>query len=69
MKEFKFEDFDIDFRNPLGVGAFGAVYKATKKNSNEVYAIKRISIENLIEHEIKKIIRRRNYKYEFIEKM
>ena len=55
MKEFKFEDFDIDFRNPLGVGAFSAVYKATRKNSNEVYAIKRISIENLNENEIQEI--------------
>ena len=56
MNEFKFDDFDIDFRNPLGVGAFSAVYKATKKNSNEVYAIKRISIENINENEILKII-------------
>ena len=55
MKEFKFEDFDIDFRNPLGIGAFSAVYKATRKNSNEVYAIKRIPIYDLNEDEIKQI--------------
>ena len=56
MNEFRFEDFEIDFRKPLGEGGFGAVYKATKINSKEVYAIKRISIENLNEHEIEKII-------------
>ena len=55
MKKFKFEDFDIDFRVPLGEGAYGAVYKATEKKSKEVYAIKRILIENLNEHEIEQI--------------
>ena len=55
MKEFKYEDFDIDYRNPLGEGAYGAVYKATRKNSNEVYAIKRIPIYDLNEDEIKQI--------------
>ena len=29
--EFKYEDFDIDFKDPLGEDGFGAVYKATKK--------------------------------------
>ena len=42
MNEFRYEDFEIDFIKPLGEGGFGAVYKAIKKNSNEVYAIKRI---------------------------
>ena len=53
--EFRFEDFEIDFRNPLGKGGFGSVYKATNKNTNEVYAIKKISIENLNENEFQKI--------------
>ena len=52
MNEFRFEDFEIDFRKPLGEGGFGAVYKATRRNSNEVYAIKRISIDNLNEKKI-----------------
>ena len=55
MNEFRFEDFDIDLRNPLGIGAFGEIFKATKKNSNEVYAIKRIPIYDLNEDEIKQI--------------
>ena len=55
MNEFRFEDFEIDFRKPLGEGGFGAVYKATRRNFNEVYAIKRISIENLNENEIQEI--------------
>ena len=37
---FKFDDFEIDFRKPLGEGGFSAVYKATEKNSGKVYAIK-----------------------------
>jgi len=41
MNEFTIEDFEIDNRNPLGEGELGSVYKATKKNSNEVYAIKK----------------------------
>ena len=56
MNEFKIEDFEIDLKKPLGNGGFGSVYKATKKDSNEVYAIKRISIEKLNENEILKII-------------
>ena len=55
MNEFNFEDFEIDFENPLGEGGFSAVYKATRKNSNEVYAIKRISIKYLNEYEIQQI--------------
>ena len=51
MNEFKIEDFEIDLKKPLGKGGFGSVYKATKKDSNEVYAIKRISIENINERE------------------
>ena len=50
--EFKYEDFEIDFRVPLGEGGFGAVYKATKKNTNKIYAIKRIKNEYLKDEEI-----------------
>ena len=50
--EFKFEDFEFDFRNPLGKGAFGTVYKAIEKKNGKVYAIKRYSNNNLNEDEI-----------------
>ena len=68
MNEFRFEDFEIDFRKPLGVGTFSAVYKATKRNSKEVYAIKRISIENFNEHEIEKIIEEEITSMNFLKK-
>ena len=51
--KFKYEDFEIDIREPLGEGGFGAVYKATEKNTGKIYAIKRIKIEDLNEEEIK----------------
>ena len=50
--EFEYEDFEIDFRVPLGEGGFGAVYKATKKNTDQIYAIKRIRTDVLNEEEI-----------------
>ena len=50
--EFKFEDFEFDFRNPIGKGAFGTVYKAIEKKNGKVYAIKRFSNNNLNEDEI-----------------
>ena len=34
--EFSFEDFEIDFRNPLGEGGAGTVFKATEKNTRKV---------------------------------
>ena len=52
MNNFKFDDFEIDFKTPLGEGGFGAVYKAKKKNTEEFYAIKRFKIENFKEEEI-----------------
>ena len=55
MNEFTIEDFEIDLKKPLGEGELGSVYKATKKNSNEVYAIKKISIKNLNENETQEI--------------
>ena len=51
--EFKFEDFEIDFREPLGRGRFGDVYKVTEAKTDNIYAIKRIKIEDLNEEEIK----------------
>ena len=50
--KFKYDDFEIDFKKPIGVGGFGAVYKATEKNTGKVYAIKRFLIENLFEEEL-----------------
>ena len=56
MKRYKSEEFEIDFKNPLGKGGFGEVYKATEKETNKVYAIKRISINKLNEEEIGNMI-------------
>ena len=50
---YKFDDFEIDLKKPLGKGGFGDVYKAKEKNSGKNYAIKRIPIEKLEEDEIK----------------
>ena len=50
--EFRFEDFEIDFRNPLGKGGFGSVYKATDRNNGKVYAVKRFSVNEFREEEI-----------------
>ena len=52
MNNFKFDDFEIDFKTPLGEGGFGAVYKAKKKNTDELYAIKRFKLEDFHEEEI-----------------
>ncbi len=45
--KYKFDDFEIDFKKPLGKGGFGDVYKAIEKNTGKVYVIKRILIDNL----------------------
>ena len=50
--KFKFDDFEIDFRNPLGKGWFGSVYKATDRNNGKVYAVKRFSVNEFREEEI-----------------
>ena len=49
---YKYEDFEIDFKKPLGKGGFGGVYKAKEKSSGKEYAIKRIPIDELNEEEI-----------------
>ena len=54
--KFKFNDFEIDFKKPLGEGGFGAVYKATEKKTGKVYAIKRFSIDKLEDEEIDNMI-------------
>ena len=50
--KYKFDDFKIDLRKPLGRGGFGDVYKAIEKNTGKIYAIKRIPIEDLEDEEI-----------------
>ena len=47
---FKYDDFEIDFKKPLGEVGFGAIYKATEKKNGKIYAIKRI--KDLNEEEI-----------------
>ena len=44
--KFKYDDFEIDFKKPLGKGGFGDVYKAKEKSSEKEYAIKRIPIDD-----------------------
>ena len=54
--KYKFDDFEIDFKKPLGKNGFGDVYKAIEKKTGKIYAIKRIKINELNEEEIKKMI-------------
>ena len=54
--KYKFEDFEIDFRKPLGKGGFGDVYKAIEKKTGKLYAIKRIPINNLEDEEINNML-------------
>ena len=53
--KYKYEDFEINFDEPLGKGGFGEVYKGKEKSTEKVYAIKRFSNNNLNEDEIKQI--------------
>ena len=53
---YKFDDFEIDLKKPLGKGGFGDVYKATEKNTGKVYAVKRILINKLNDEEINNMI-------------
>ena len=41
MEKFEYDNFIIDYKNPLGQGGFGDVFKATEKKTGKVYAIKR----------------------------
>ena len=49
---YKYEDFKIDYDEPLGKGGFSEVYKATQKNTGKVYGIKRFPKENLFKEEL-----------------
>ena len=53
--KFQFEDFEINFEEPLGKGGFFEVYKATEKNTGKVYVIKRFLKENSFEEELQKM--------------
>ena len=55
--KFKYDDFEIDFRNPLGKGGFSDVYKAKEKRTGKIYAIKRIPIDKLEEEEINNMLK------------
>ena len=52
MNNYKYDDFEINLRKPLGKGGFGEIYKAINKNNGETYAIKRINFEDFNEEEI-----------------
>ena len=59
--KFKFDDFEIDFRNPLGKGGFSDVYKAKEKRTGKIYAIKRIKIDDFNEEEINNMLDMNSY--------
>ena len=54
--KYKFDDFEIDFENCLGKGGYGAVYKATEKNSGKVYAVKTILNNKYNDEEINNML-------------
>ena len=56
-RNYKFDDFIIDLKNPLGRGGFGDIYKATEKKTKKVFAIKRIPIDKLEEEEINNMLK------------
>ena len=39
----------------LGIGSYGTVYKVTKKDTNDIYVIKQISLFGLTPEEIKDV--------------
>ena len=51
-KIFKYDDFEIEYKKPLGNGGFGEVYKAKEKSTGKEYAIKRIPNNKIKEEEI-----------------
>ena len=56
MNEYKFEDFEIDLKESLGKSGNGVVYRATKKNTGKIYAIKIDPIDNLEKKEINNML-------------
>ena len=59
--KFKFDDFEIYFRNPLEKGAFSDVYRAREKKTGKIYAIKRVKIDDLNDEEINNMLEMNNY--------
>ena len=53
---YKYDDFEIDFKIPLGKGGFGDVYKAKEKSTGKVYAIKIIQFDKLNDEEINNML-------------
>ena len=45
VKMDKIDDYDIDFKTPLGEGAFGSVYKGKHKTQGVTVALKRMTIK------------------------
>ena len=43
---------DYIIKERLGIGSYGTVYKAKKKNSNQIYVIKQISLLGVVEQQI-----------------
>ena len=54
--KYKYDDFEIDFKKPLGKGGFSDVYKAKEKSTGKEYAIKRFPIDELNEKEINNML-------------
>ena len=59
--KFKYDDFEIDFRNPLGKGGFSDVYRAKEKSTGKIYAIKRVKIDEFKDEEINNMLDMNNY--------
>ncbi|CAE8726310.1 unnamed protein product, partial [Polarella glacialis] len=50
MRRFKFEDFDIG--EVVGNGSYGQVFKAIHKTTGEVFAMKDVPKQKILEHQM-----------------
>ena len=47
MEKFEYDNFIIDFKNPLGQGGFGDVFKAIEKKLGKFMQLKEFRLINL----------------------